>query len=139
MTITADQHREIRRRAGGCCEYCLVAPDNRTIQLHVDHVISKKHGGEDTLDNLCLACRSCNQYKGSEVAALDPLTNEPTRLYNPREQNWDEHFELNVDMSIAGLTPKGRATTEVLRMNLPRRVIERYEAWMRSEYPCEIP
>ena len=139
MTITAEQHREIRRRSGGCCEYCLIAPDNRTTQLHTDHIIAKKHGGEDTLDNLCSACARCNRYKGTDIAALDPMTEEPTRLYNPREQAWDEHFELQVDMTITGLTPEGRATAVVLRMNLLRRVIERYEAWMRGEYPCEIP
>ncbi len=66
------------------------------------------------------------------------MTEEPTRLYNPREQAWDEHFELKVDMTITGLTPEGRAATEVLRMNLHRRVVERYEAWMRGEYPGEI-
>ncbi len=137
MTITAAQHREILRRSGGCCEYCLVAHDHRAIQLHVDHIISKKHGGEDTLDNLCSACRSCNQYKGANVAALDPLTDEPARLYSPRAQAWDDHFELKVDMTIAGRSPEGRATVAVLRMNLARRVSERYEAWMQGDYPCQ--
>lgn len=139
MTITVALQREVVQRSGGCCEYCLVAPDNRIIQLHIDHIISKKHGGEDRLDNLCSACRSCNQYKGSDVAAIDPLTDKLSRLYNPRTQEWDDHFELQVDMTIAGLSPEGRTTVAVLRMNLESRVIERYEAWMRGEYPCEIP
>ena len=139
MTITASLYREVMRRSGECCEYCLVAPDDRSIQLHADHVISKKLGGEDTLDNLCSACRSCNQYKGTNIAALDPLTLDLARLYNPREQDWHDHFELNADMTIAGLTPEGRATIAVLRFNIQRRVIERYEAWMRNEYPCENP
>ena len=106
--------------------------------FHVDHIISVKLDGDESLHNLCLACPDCNRFKGPIVAALDPLTEEPTRLYNPRVQNWDDHFELNVDISIAGLTAAGRATTEVLRMNLPRRVFERYEAWMRGAYPCKI-
>jgi len=41
-------------------------------------------------------------------------------------------------MTIAGLTPEGRATTDVLRMNMARRVIERYEAWARGEYPSTL-
>lgn len=137
MAITVGQQREVLRRSGGCCEYCLVGPDHRTIQLHVDHIISKKHGGEDNLDNLCSACRSRNQYKGSDVAALDPLTGEPTRLYNPRAHDWNHHFELKSDMIIVGLSPAVRATIAVLQLNLERRVIERYEAWMRGQYPCK--
>lgn len=42
-------------------------------------------------------------------------------------------------MTIAGLSPEGRATIAVLRLNLERRVIERYEAWMRGQYPCIAP
>ncbi len=40
-------------------------------------------------------------------------------------------------MTIAGCSPEGRATASVLRLNLERRVIERYEAWMRGQYPCK--
>lgn len=42
-------------------------------------------------------------------------------------------------MTIAGLTPEGRATIAVLRLNMERRVIERFEARLRGEYPCEKP
>ena len=136
MTITTAQYDQVLGRSGGCCEYCLVAADRRTVKLHIDHIISIKLGSDDSIDNLCSACRSCNQYKGAIIAALDPLTEEPTRLYNPREQAWEEHFELMADMTIAGLTPEGRATIAVLRMNMPRRIIERYEAWARGDYPC---
>ena len=139
MTVTIAQVREIRRRAGGCCEYCLLPPYDVYAAFHIDHIIPAKHGGDNSTDNLCLACADCNRYKGPNVAALDPPTEEPTRLYNPRQQEWDGHFELNVDMTIAGLTPEGRATIAVLRMNTEHRIIQRYEAWMRGEYPCEKP
>ena len=110
-----------------------------SVRFQIDHIVARRHGGDDSLDNLCLSCYQCNSYKGPHIAALDPLTEQPARLYNPREQAWDDHFALKADMTIAGLTPEGRATTEVLRMNMPRRVIERYEARMRGEYPCEKP
>lgn len=40
-------------------------------------------------------------------------------------------------MIIVGLSPAVRATIAVLQLNLERRVIERYEAWMRGQYPCK--
>ena len=137
MTISVAQAREVRLRAGGCCEYCLLAAGVLYATFHIDHIVPTKHGGSDFSDNLCLACPDCNRYKGYNVAALDPLTDEPARLYNPRAQVWDDHFELKVDMTIAGRSPEGRATVAVLRMNLARRVSERYEAWLQGDYPCQ--
>ncbi len=139
MTITRSQLREIRQRAAGCCEYCLRIEKVQSLTFHVDHILPVAHGGDDSSDNLCLACPDCNRAKGPNVAAFDPTTGALSRLYNPREQNWDDHFELNADMTVAGLTPEGRATIVLLQMNMQRRIIERYEAWMRNEYPCENP
>ena len=139
MTVSVAQIREIRRLSGGCCEYCLLAPNVQLATFQIDHIIPIKHGGLDASDNLCLACLDCSSYKGPNVAAIDPDTESPTRLYSPREQEWDDHFELNVDMTMIGLTPEGRATIAVLRMNMEHRIIQRYEAWIRGEYPCEVP
>lgn len=33
--------------------------------FNVDHIIPKSQGGTDAQDNLVLACRACNQYKGN--------------------------------------------------------------------------
>jgi hypothetical protein len=42
-------------------------------------------------------------------------------LFNPRRDEWGEHFAWSVDsLSIVGLTPTGRATIEALTMNRER-------------------
>jgi HNH endonuclease len=42
--------RQVRERAGECCEYCLI-PESMTFALHtVDHIIAEKHGGATTAD-----------------------------------------------------------------------------------------
>ena len=135
MTITCEQRRLVRERAGDCCEYCRVSQTARLVRFQVDHIIAIKHGGTDADDNLCLACYECNGYKGSNVAALDPLTHNATRLYDPRRQRLDDHFEINSDASLSGLTPEGCATVLVLRLNDPERVIQRLEEMMIGDYP----
>lgn len=40
--------------------------------LHVDHIVSRKHGGETELENLALACLHCNQRKGPNIAGRKP-------------------------------------------------------------------
>jgi hypothetical protein len=51
------------------------------------------------------------------------------RLFNPREQEWSDHFALHDDGQIVGLTPIGRATARLLNMNAARRVELRLE-WL---------
>jgi hypothetical protein len=96
-----------------------------------------KHGGDDDDGNLCLACPECNGYKGSNVAALDPLTRDATKLYDPRQQNWDDHLQINSDASLTGLTAEGRATIHVLRLNDEERVKQRLAELMTGDYPCQ--
>jgi 5-methylcytosine-specific restriction endonuclease McrA len=46
------------------CAYCGKA----NIPLQVEHIIPRSRGGSDRVDNLTLACESCNQRKGSQTA-----------------------------------------------------------------------
>jgi hypothetical protein len=84
-----------------------------------------------------LACYKCNGYKGSNVAALDPQTGDATKLFHPRQQRWDDHFEINPDATIRGLTPEGRTTIAVLRINDEARVLPRRLAQLSGDYPCQ--
>ncbi|MBZ0281281.1 MAG: HNH endonuclease [Anaerolineae bacterium] len=136
MTITAEQRQIIHALANKCCEYCRVAQDDRLSKFQIDHIIPVKHGGTDATENLCLACLKCNSFKGPNVAALDPATGEATKLYNPRQQSWEEHFQINPDASLIGISPEGRATIIVLRINEGSRVKQRRVAMNLGEYPC---
>ena len=54
---------EVLKRAGFRCELCGVSADERAIE--VDHIIPRKHGGEDDLTNLQALCFKCNANKGA--------------------------------------------------------------------------
>src|SRR5262249_31984735 len=96
--------------------------------FHVDHIIAKKHGGSDDLSNLAWACFSCNAFKGSNIAGLDPASGELTRLFNPRRDLWIEHFQWS-DCLLKGMTPMGRTTIEALKINHPDAVRVRERLW----------
>jgi hypothetical protein len=109
--------RTVRERAGNRCEYCqLRQEDSLLAALHVEHVIPKKHGGNDELDNLALACVDCNLHKGSNLTGIDPGTSQIVELFHPRRHIWDEHFEWR-GITIFGKTAVGRVTVQVLNMN----------------------
>jgi hypothetical protein len=117
----------VRERAGNRCEYCRVPQRfGTTIRFHVEHIRPRQHGGNDEAENLALACPTCNWNKGPNMSSVDPKTDRPTSLFNPRIDLWKEHFAL-VGFEIVGLTIVGRATVRLLRMNNPEYVEVRRE------------
>ena len=125
--ISAALRREVRERAGERCEYCLLAESQAFFPHEPDHLIARKHDGETVSANLALACFDCNRFKGPNIASLDPVTGELVPLFNPRTQKWTEHFQLSGGR-IVPLTPVGRVTESMLRLNVPVRV-EARERW----------
>ena len=86
-----------------------------------DHIRAQKHKGPTTLQNLCWACALCNSHKGSDASAYVPGTDELVRLFNPRIDSWDDHFEW-VGPRLMGQTDIALATLELLRINTDSRV-----------------
>ena len=81
----------VRRRAGNRCEYCRLRPEHDRFHFfHVEHIVARKHGGTDEVENLALACQQCNLHKGTNLTGRDPDTNEIIRLFDPRKDRWDE-------------------------------------------------
>lgn len=136
MVLSPSQKEAVRVRAGNCCEYCRLPESASFARFHIDHIKALKHGGTNDTDNLCLACPKCNAYKGTNVAALDPLTDDATKLYNPRVQQWSDHFQINADATLTGQTPKGRVTLDVLCINDKDRVKQRFTELTADDYPC---
>ena len=107
---------EIRSRARHRCEYCRIPQTAYRSRFQIDHVIAQQHKGPTTSDNLALCCIRCNLHKGPNIAGVDPATGQITRLFHPRRDDWNAHFEWNGAM-LVGKTPEGRATVEVLAIN----------------------
>ena len=89
--------------------------------FQVEHVVARQHRGGDSLDNLAWACHHCNLHKGTHLASVDPDTNEVTRLFHPRRDRWEEHFE-RAGPRICGRTSIGRTTSWLLQINAEERV-----------------
>jgi hypothetical protein len=119
--------RLVRSRAEHRCEYCrlpqFAAP---FLTFHIEHIQSKQHVQDDSIDNLALACPDCNRYKGPNLATLDSRTREVVLLFHPRKDEWDDHFAIE-GYFIRGLTQIGIATVNLLRFNSDERVEMRKE------------
>jgi hypothetical protein len=87
-------------------------------RLEIEHIIPLAKGGRDDEMNLWLACPICNRHKSDKTSAVDTESGEIVPLFNPRTQNWFEHFRWNDDgIRIIGLTPVGRASVVALHLS----------------------
>jgi hypothetical protein len=126
--------RLVIERARGGCEYCLLHQDDTPFTHQLDHLIAVKHGGQTIAENLALACLRCNRNKGSDLSAIDPADGAIVTLFNPRTQAWAAHFALD-GVRVVGLTPSGRATVRLLRMNDRARLMQRRRLAAVGRYP----
>lgn len=92
MTINEATRSLVRQRAKSVCEYCHSLEEASAAQFAIDHILPQSRGGSDELDNLALACQRCNSYRYNFTEGIDPLTQQSITLFNPREQNWSDHF-----------------------------------------------
>lgn len=105
----ARQRRLVFERARGRCEYCVA-------QARFSNAPFESDG---TLIN-------------------DPVTGRAAALFNPRRQRWDEHFAWENDyLRLIGLTPTGRATIAVLRMNREQLCNLRWALRQCGKHPPE--
>lgn len=69
----------IYKRDNNTCQYC-----GATTRLTIDHVIPRCRGGQDTWENLVVACSSCNTKKGNTLLEQTgmKLARQPRAPYN---------------------------------------------------------
>ena len=125
----------VEGRASQCCEYCLLPALVAFLPHEIDHVIAEKHGGATEEGNLALACWRYNRHKGSDLGSFDPRTGDFSFLYNPRLQQWGEHFLVR-KATILGLTAEGRTSVRLLQCNTIERVQERLRLITLGLYPA---
>ena len=100
--------------------------------LQIDHIISEKQGGPTVLENLALACSTCNHYKGYAVVKYYYESGKTVLLFNPRKQIWNEHFRLEESGIIASVSETGEATIDILVLNEKIRVEGRFTLIKRN-------
>jgi hypothetical protein len=118
--MEAELRKLVWQRAGRRCEYCRMKQEFDELTFQIEHIIPRKHHGSDHEDNLALACFACNNHKGTNLTGIDPEAGGVTRLFHPRKDRWEDHFEWSGAVLI-GCTAIGRATVDVLAINLSYR------------------
>ena len=130
--MKAEARKLVRNRADDRCEYCRLPQKAVDATFHVDHVIARQHIDDEEHDLSCLAlaCDRCNLHKGTNISSVDPDTRRVVTLFNPRQDEWSEHFRFE-EAIVEGLTATGRATVRLLNMNAKHRI--QIRKWLIEE------
>ena len=127
--IPISLRRQVAQRANYRCEYCLLPEVLAIYPFEVDHIIAIRHGGKSVPENLAYCCSRCNRNKGSDLTTVLPDESTIIRIFNPRVDVWDDHFETGNGV-IYAKSNIGVATIKLLDFNTPERVIGR-QIWMK--------
>jgi hypothetical protein len=134
MSIPVAARRIVWERADHTCEYCQMRQEFDPAPFEVDHVIPEKMDGPSEVGNLALACFKCNNHKGPNIAAIDPSTGARAYLFDPRSDEWQQHFQWRGPI-LDGLSSKGRATIALLQINADHRVAHRRQLISEGAFP----
>lgn len=119
--LPTELREQVRERAGFLCEYCHTSELWQYVRFTLDHVVPLGEGGNETLENLALACFHCNRRKSNKQTATDPQSGVVVPLFNPRTQLWTEHFCWSTDgLLVLPRRATGRATVALLELNRKR-------------------
>ena len=106
-------------------------------------------GGKDDLGNLALACQRCNGYRYNFITGVDPETEVIAPLFNPRLENWADHFVwIDRGLRIIGITATGRATCNRMDLNdefhNEGAIVRARSLWIKGKWhppaddPCQV-
>jgi hypothetical protein len=131
--IGPELRQQVATRADFLCEYCLIVEEDTFFGCQIEHVISLKHGGSSTPDNLAYACVFCNRHKGTDIGSISE-SGEFSRFFNPRTDRWADHFQL-VGIRIEPITTVGEVTARILQFNHSDQIFEREALNAVGRYP----
>ena len=132
--MNPDLVRYVWQRAASRCEYCRLPAFRYPLPFHIDHIIARQHGGATDADNLALACLHCNRHKGPNIAGRHLATGEVVRLFHPRSDNWNDHFEWKGAI-LSAKSDVGLVTIQVLAINEADFAAVRLALMQEGEFP----
>lgn len=131
MAVSNDIRQRVWLEAASRCGYCLTTQALVWGTLEIEHLRPRSLGGDDSAENLWLACSRCNKHKASRMFAVDPQTSSEAEIFNPRTQSWLDHFRWSDNgIRLIGLTPIGRTTVAALQLN-DENALETRALWVR--------
>lgn len=131
-----DPRETVESRAGRRCEYCRAPQPATGIRYHLEHVFPESLGGTDEVDNLALACPTCNYYKSNHLLGIDEKRFNWPAAVQSKERPMARTFDFDSStLRLKGKTDTGKGTVNRFLMNNSMQ-LEARRLWVELElYP----
>lgn len=111
---------DMYKKQNKLCAFCRIHVPLACVPMHREHIVYKNKHPQWTFlpENLCVACPSCNEYKGTTEVLVDPQTitypnvGNGFKIIHPLYDRYSDHIELLGGVLYRGKTDKGIFTIE---------------------------
>ena len=111
---------DMYKKQNKLCAFCRIHVPLACVPMHREHIVYKNKHPQWTFlpENLCVACPSCNEYKGTTEVLVDPQTitypnvGDGFKIIHPLYDRYSDHIELLGGVLYRGKTDKGIFTIE---------------------------
>lgn len=98
--VLVDGEPALRGKCIHCNAALLLSPRGKALgKASLEHIVPQGQGGQDVLENLALACKRCNNLKGSRLdrrplsdptlaAVIETLTERRAARHRPPPESW---------------------------------------------------
>jgi hypothetical protein len=109
--------RAVTARARGLCEYCRSPEHFTPARYSLEHIHPRRQRA-DQLGKPSPGVPRLQRLQRRQNYGPRPGNQPPAPLFHCRQHRWQDHFAWSADsLEVVGLTPIGRATIALLRLN----------------------
>ena len=119
VPLSSKRRFAILARDGFCCRYCGRSAQDG-VELVVEHIIAKEHGGTDAPLNLVTACKRCNNSKGAASLVTNTGQIPSFILIAIPHQIYHNYSETPQNQNLRGLEKQSISTTGYTAKLIPQ-------------------
>ena len=106
---------DMYKKQNNLCAFCRIHIPQACVPLHREHIVYKDMHPQWTFlpENLCVACPTCNGYKGTTEVLVNPhiktypKVGKEFKIIHPLYDKYSDHIELLGGVLYRGKTEKG--------------------------------
>lgn len=137
----ANLRRDMYNKQNKLCAFCRIHVPLACVPMHREHIVYKDEHPQWMFlpENLCVACPTCNEFKGTTEVLVNPRTKtypksgDGFKIIHPLRDKFSEHIELVGGIMYRGKTEKGVFTINTCHLYRVGLAEERADQKMYSE------